>query len=134
MAEDLISSDWLEKTLAFIDRARRELTFQSFIAEKGDRVTGSASCQLFAGLYPSPFTPEYRQYGQEPSHQLRYIWNVYVDTAYHRQGIASQLTSRAINYLKTLGCTRVILHASPFGNPVYERLGFVVSNEMRLDL
>lgn len=36
--------------------------------------------------------------------------------------------------LKSLGCTRVILHASPFGKPIYSHLGFSESNEMQLDL
>jgi GNAT superfamily N-acetyltransferase len=56
------------------------------------------------------------------------------ESPFRRQGIASQLTNKTIEYLKSLGCTRVILHASPFGKPVYESLGFSLSNEMRLDL
>ncbi|BAU66948.1 acetyltransferase. putative [Stanieria sp. NIES-3757] len=126
VSPDSIRDDWLEVTLQFILQARQELSFQAFVAEIEGKIIASASCQLFAGLYPFPFKLEYRQYG--------YIWNVYVESAYRSQGIATKLTNENINYLKSLGCTRAILHASPHGKPVYEKLGFVASNEMRLEL
>ncbi|WP_315788840.1 GNAT family N-acetyltransferase [Fischerella sp. JS2] len=121
-----IHSNWLENTLEFIKRARQELHYKAFVAEIDGKVVGSASCQLFAGLYPVFFTEDYRKFG--------YIWGVYVDSPYRNQGIAKQLTNMAIDYLKAIACTRVILHASPSGKPVYDRLGFVPSNEMRLDI
>lgn len=126
VSPDSIRDDWLEVTLQFIHQARQELSFQAFVAEIEGKIVASASCQFFAGLYPCPFKPEYRQYG--------YIWNVYVESAYRYQRIATKLTDESINYLKSLGCTRAILHASPHGKPVYEKLGFVASNEMRLEL
>ena len=46
----------------------------------------------------------------------------------------NEVSSDAIEYLKSIACTRVILHASPSGKPVYSSLGFSESNEMRLDL
>jgi GNAT superfamily N-acetyltransferase len=121
-----IQSDWLDITLQFIERARRELSYKAFVAEVDGRVVGSASCQLFAGLYPQALGDQYRKYG--------YIWGVYVEPAHRGQGLAKKLTLQAIDYLKSLGCTRVILHASPLGKPVYSSLGFSESNEMRLDL
>ena len=126
VAPDSIRSDWLEVTIEFIAKARRDLSFQAFVAEVDSRVVGSASCQFFAGLYPAPFKPDFRQYG--------YIWNVYVEADYRRQGIATSLTKRAIAYLGSLDCTHAILHASTYGKPVYESLGFVPKNEMILEL
>lgn len=52
----------------------------------------------------------------------------------HAQGIAKALTAACASYLKSIGCNRAVLHASPAGRPVYEQLGFTASNEMRLDL
>jgi ribosomal protein S18 acetylase RimI-like enzyme len=124
--EELILDDWLDITLEFIQKARQELKFQAFIAQGETEIVGSVSCQLFAGLYPSPFKPEYRHYG--------YIWNVYVQPDYRRQGIATQLTESAIAHLKSLNCTKAVLNASPSGKPVYEQLGFVAGNEMTLNL
>lgn len=123
---DSIQADWCDITLQFINQARRELHYQAFVAEIGDAVVGSAGCQLFAGLYPQALAEHYRKYG--------YIWGVYVEPPYRGQGIAKKLTSMAIAHLKSLGCTKAILHASPSGKPVYSSLGFVSSNEMQLDL
>ena len=121
-----IQDDWLEITLEFIAKARQELSFQAFVGEIDGKIVGSVSCQIFAGLYPFPFKPNVRKYG--------YIWNVFVESTYRRQGIGSKLTNKAINYLQSLDCTHAILHASPHGKPVYEKLGFVAKNEMILNL
>ncbi len=104
----------------------QELSFQAFVAKIDNKIIASVSCQLFAGLYPSIFKPNIRQYG--------YIWNVFVESAYRRQGIGTKLTQTAIDYLQSLGCTHAILHASPHGKPVYDNLGFVPKNEMILEL
>jgi GNAT superfamily N-acetyltransferase len=120
-----IQPNWEEITIQFIEQARHNLFYKAFIAEIDQQVVGSTSCQLFAGLYPHILTDEVRKYG--------YIWGVYVEPAYRRQGIAKQLTQTAIDYLKDLGCTQTILHASPLGLPVYQSLGFVSSNEMRFN-
>ncbi|NJM62662.1 MAG: GNAT family N-acetyltransferase [Oscillatoriales cyanobacterium RU_3_3] len=121
-----IEPNWSDIIIKFIDRARQELSYKAFAIEVDGVVVGSTSCQLFAGLYPQALAVEYRKYG--------YIWGVYVEPAYRGRGLGKQLTKMAIDYLKSLGCTRAILHASPSGKPVYTSLGFVASNEMRLDL
>jgi ribosomal protein S18 acetylase RimI-like enzyme len=126
VSADSIEPNWCNITLQFIDHAERELSYKAFVVEVDGTVVGSTSCQLFAGLYPNVLAEQYRKYG--------YIWGVYVEPAYRGQGLAKRLTQKAITYLKTLGCTRAILHASPSGKPVYTKLGFKESNEMRLDL
>ena len=121
-----IDRNWLQTTLEFIAKARQELLFQAFVASIDEKIVASASCQLFSGLYPSPFESSFRKYG--------YIWNVFVESDYRRQGIGSQLTTKAIDYLRTLDCSHAILHASPHGKVMYENLGFVPKNEMILEL
>lgn len=122
---DSIQPNWREITLEYIQQARRELDFKAFVIEVEEKAVGSASCQLFAGLYPLVLAEHHRKYG--------YIWGVYVEPAYRGQGLAKKLTLATINHLKSLGCTRAILHASPSGKPVYTSLGFLESNEMRFD-
>jgi ribosomal protein S18 acetylase RimI-like enzyme len=121
-----IRSDWQELTIEFLNDARRELAYKAFVVEVDGIVVGSAGCQLFAGLYPQIIEDSSRKYG--------YIWGVYVEPDFRGQSFAKRLTSLAVDYLKSLGCTRVILHASPSGKPVYTGLGFSESNEMRFDL
>lgn len=128
VSSNSLREDWREITLKFIQQARQEFSFQGFIAQdiNTNQIVGSASCQLFSGLYPSPFKLEKRKYG--------YIWNVFVESDYRHQGIATQLTNQTIEHLKNLECTRAVLHASPFGKPLYKNLGFIPGNEMILDL
>jgi len=121
-----IEPDWLNITLEYIKQARHTLNYQAFVAEVNEQIVGSASCQRFAGLYPLILKAEHRNYG--------YIWGVYVEPAYRKRGIATQLTQQTIDYLKSLGCTHALLNASPLGKPVYDRLGFTTSNAMQLDL
>ena len=126
VSPDSIDADWQQKTVDFIVEARKNLFFKAYIASIGDRVVASVSCQIFAGLYPMPFVANFRKYG--------YIWNVYVEPEYRRRGIATKLTKKAIAHLHSLDCTHAILHASIYGKPVYEKLGFVPKNEMILKL
>jgi len=121
-----IRSDWLDVTIQFISRARRELCYKAFVAEVDGIIVGSAGCQVNACLYPNILEDHYRKYG--------YIWGVYVEPPQRGRGIAKKLIGTALEYLKSTGCTRVVLHASPSGKPVYSSLGFSQTNEMHLDL
>jgi ribosomal protein S18 acetylase RimI-like enzyme len=124
--DDAIAPNWQEDIIRFIEQARSNLNYSAFVAEIDRKIVGSVSCQLFAGLYPIPFVESYRKAG--------YIWGVYVESEYRQQGIGTKLTEMAVAYLKAIDCTRVVLHASPSGMPVYSKLGFLPNNEMRLDL
>ncbi|MGB3207374.1 MAG: GNAT family N-acetyltransferase [Crinalium sp.] len=121
-----IEPNWQQITLEFIAQARHNLYYKAFVAEIEKQVIGSTSCQLFAGLYPDILKAEYRNYG--------YIWGVYIEPDYRKQGIGKSITKIAVDYLKSIGCTRAILNASPLGKTVYSGLGFSISNAMQLDL
>jgi GNAT superfamily N-acetyltransferase len=121
-----IRSNWHDITIQFISNARRDLFYKAFVAEINHTVVGSASCQIFTGLYPNVLEDHYRKYG--------YIWGVYVEFPHRNQGIAKKLILTMVDYLKSIGCTRVILHATPLGKPVYKNIGFFESTEMRLDI
>ena len=124
--DELLADDWLNDTLRFVKQARAGLEYAAFVAEVAGEPVGSAACQVFAGLYPSVFQSDKRKYG--------YIWGVYVAPEARGQGVAKALTNACTDYLRTIGCTRALLHASPQGEPVYKSLGFEPSNEMRLEL
>lgn len=61
------------------------------------------------------------------------VLNVYVEPAWRRRGIAEALMRTLMTALAARGIRRVVLHASADGRRLYERIGFVPTNEMRLE-
>ncbi len=115
--------NWKAATLGFMAEVSDCHEGCAYVAVDGEFVAGTAQAHISRKLYPQALKPEVRKDG--------YIWGVYVDPAYRRQGLARRLTQACMTHLRDVGCTRVILHASPTGRPVYEGLGFAATNEMR---
>ncbi len=124
--EKTLDENWQTITQEFINDAIDNYSYAGFLLQVDNKTVATAACQLFNGLYPNVFIAQERKYG--------YIWAVFVERAYRRKGLAKAITSSCNNYLKEIGCTKVLLHASPMGKPVYESLGFASTNEMYLDL
>jgi GNAT superfamily N-acetyltransferase len=59
------------------------------------------------------------------------VINVYTEPAYRRRGLAERVMRALLAWSETRGLASVILHASDDGRPLYERLGFAATNEMR---
>jgi GNAT superfamily N-acetyltransferase len=64
--------------------------------------------------------------------QEAYVVNVYTDPAHRRRGLSRRLMEELIGWSRAQGLTRLTLHASVHGRPMYESLGFAPTNEMRL--
>lgn len=62
------------------------------------------------------------------------ILNMYTEPEFRRRGLARSLMETMIAWCRTQGYKTVSLHASDFGRPLYESLGFQPTNEMRLTL
>jgi ribosomal protein S18 acetylase RimI-like enzyme len=60
------------------------------------------------------------------------VLNVYVEPAWRLRGVAEALMRAVLDALTERGIGHVVLHASDDGRRLYERLGFVPTNEMRL--
>ena len=60
------------------------------------------------------------------------VLNVYVEPAWRRRGVAETLMRVVLDALAARGIRRIVLHASDEGRRLYERIGFVPTNEMRL--
>ena len=82
-----------------------------------------------AGLLVTPWVagPE----APEQSHRA-YLLNVYTLPAFRGQGLARQLTEKAIEWCRRQGFAMVWLHASELGRPLYQSFGFLATNEMKL--
>lgn len=61
-----------------------------------------------------------------------YVVNVFTEPEYRRQGLARELMQTVLAWTRDYGFDSVALHATDVGRPLYESLGFVRSNEMRL--
>jgi ribosomal protein S18 acetylase RimI-like enzyme len=55
-----------------------------------------------------------------------------VNAGWRRRGVAEALMRAILDTLAERGIRRVVLHASDDGRSLYQRLGFVPTNEMRL--
>jgi GNAT superfamily N-acetyltransferase len=60
------------------------------------------------------------------------IINVFTEPEWRRQGIGELLMKEIIQWSKEEKLDRLVLHASEHGKKLYQRLGFVLTNEMRL--
>ena len=59
------------------------------------------------------------------------IQNVYTEPAWRRRGLAMLLMKEVISWAQKTGIDSLVLHASDDGRPLYEKLGFIATTEMR---
>jgi ribosomal protein S18 acetylase RimI-like enzyme len=59
------------------------------------------------------------------------VLNVYTDPDWRRRGLGGLLMREVLAWARAERLDRLVLHASDAGRPLYERLGFAATNEMR---
>ncbi len=59
------------------------------------------------------------------------VLNVYTEPAWRRRGLAALLMGHVLDWAKANGVKSLVLHASREARLLYEKLGFVPTNEMR---
>lgn len=59
------------------------------------------------------------------------VLNVFTEREWRRRGLAMLLMHRVLEWTRANDVRSVVLHASDDGRPLYERLGFVATHEMR---
>jgi GNAT superfamily N-acetyltransferase len=106
--------------------------------ESGDYVGWLASCAnkpqsviAGAGIQLQSILPRPLDGSKVGEGRQGIIINVFTEPEWRRQGVATMLMKEIINWSKSERLDRLILHASDEGRAIYERLGFVASNEMR---
>jgi GNAT superfamily N-acetyltransferase len=98
--------------------------------ERPDIIAGGAGIHLREVL-PHPFSAADKASKiAEGRHGT--IQNVFTEPEWRRRGVALLLLQRIIDWACTERLDRLVLHASEAGRSLYERLGFVSTNEMRL--
>jgi GNAT superfamily N-acetyltransferase len=94
-----------------------------FLEEDGQVLAG-------AGIYFGDFPPHW----MDPRPGRAYLLNFYSTPEARGRGYANQLLRESVEECRKRGSTVVVLHASPFGRPIYEKFGFTASSEMMLRL
>ncbi|MEO8028397.1 MAG: GNAT family N-acetyltransferase [Bryobacteraceae bacterium] len=75
---------------------------------------------------------EYVPGPRDPQPRRPLVVNVYTEPEYRRRGLARLLMDELIGWCRAQGFPSVVLHASDDGRRLYESLGFIPTNEMRL--
>ena len=108
----------------FMKRYLEEGSYRGWFAIAPDGKVAAGSGLILTPLVSGPFSPDqaYRAY----------LLNVYTYPEFRRRGLARLLTQEAIDWCRNHNFKILWLHASDFGRSIYESLGFVATNEMKL--
>ncbi|MFC6646864.1 GNAT family N-acetyltransferase [Granulicella cerasi] len=97
-------------------------TYVGLFLEEDSRVLSGG------GVYLMPFPPHWMH--DEPFRA--YLLNFYTAPEARGRGLAKQILQAAVDAAHELGASVITLHASRFGQPIYEKFGFKHSVEMML--
>jgi GNAT superfamily N-acetyltransferase len=106
---------------AFAQWLRETMTagaYRAWLVEDDDRrvVAGGG-----ATIIPWPPGPQY------PGSKLAFVYNVYVEPALRRRGLARMVMDALHAWCREHGVGSVALNASEDGRPLYEAMGYVVT-------
>lgn len=93
------------------------------VEEKGG--PAASGCAWLQPVQPRPGRP----YEVQP-----YLLSMYTEPAHRGKGHAARIVKAAMKWARDAGHPYVSLHASSFGRPIYEKLGFEAMPEMRATL
>jgi GNAT superfamily N-acetyltransferase len=118
-AADPVYRRWLVRER----RAGRLLAW--IVEDNAGRPLGSGAVWL-APVQPRP--------GPLSRPRMPYLLSMYTERESRGLGVASRVVRAAVDWARVEGYSRMTLHASKYGRPVYRRLGFLPGSEMRIDL
>jgi len=113
------------------DRVRELLVSGEYVgwlaspAGRPEQIVAGAGAQLRCVL-PHPASEHAFAEGRQAV-----IINVFTEPEWRRKGLAAVLLGHIIQWSREQKLDRLLLHASEQGRALYERLGFVTTNEMR---
>ncbi len=117
-----------EKTTRYLREAIPSGEYVGFLASpsgRPDTIIAGAGAQVRNTL-PHPRTPPGAMHGRQAI-----VLNVYTEPSWRSRGVAELLMRRVMAWAGEAGMHTLVLHASDAGRPLYERLGFAATNEMR---
>jgi ribosomal protein S18 acetylase RimI-like enzyme len=120
---DALHPTWRQRYLEFYSTRMAQGRAALFLAESDAKPIGVAAVYLMTNHRSEIF-----------GFQSAYVSNVWVEPECRRRGIASKLTSMAVEWAKQKGCEVIRLRSSKMGRSVYAGLGFVTTDEMEFRL
>jgi GNAT superfamily N-acetyltransferase len=123
---DPLSMDAMLATAGpLIGRGLEEGKYRGWLVETpgGGVVAGGGI--IFLEFQPSP---------RDPRPQRAWVVNMFTEPEHRRRGLARRLMKTILAWCRDAGMEFIYLHASDFGRPLYETLGFKPTNEMRMAL
>ena len=124
--DDSVLDRMVNSSRPCIERYLANQTYRGWFAIARDARVAAGVGLLISDLVSGPLSPE----------QTRrpYLLNVYTYPEFRKQSLARRLTEKAIDWCRRDGFKVLWLHASEYGRPLYESLGFIATNEMKLML
>ena len=111
---ELYKQELQQKLQLFFEQSMRESTFFAFLAEvEGREVSWGA---MILKKIPGDFN--------QSSYLEGDILNMYTLPTYRRKGFSSRILERLLSEAKTMGVSKVALHCSKDGEPLYRKYGF----------
>jgi GNAT superfamily N-acetyltransferase len=77
---------------------------------------------------------EFLSHPIDPLPRRAWVVNIYTEPEHRRRGLARRVMETMVAWCRAEGMGFLYLHASDDGRPLYDSLGFKLSNEMRLAL
>lgn len=115
---------WSAPFLAWVSEKLVAGEYLGWLAISEEQVVAGAGLWLHDWI-PSPLAAGVRR---------GYIMNVFTEPEHRGRGLARHLVEEALGYCRTQNIPVAVLHASDAGRPIYETIGFIQTNEMRLKL
>jgi GNAT superfamily N-acetyltransferase len=127
--EDLMNESrlWTERALASGEYVGWLATPKSDLSA----IVGGAGVQM-RQVPPHPFRPPRGDAFAKGKHAI--VLNVFTNPEWRRRGLARLLMEEILRWARAEQLDRLVLHASSDAKPLYEQLGFEVTNEMRIEV
>jgi ribosomal protein S18 acetylase RimI-like enzyme len=130
-----LAADWEQELVgATADYLCDALPRGEYLGWVAESTASGSECIGGAGVQLRPILPRPRLAGDgiELGPEA-IVLNVYVEAAWRRRGVGEALMGAVLAAMTERKVRRIVLHASDDGRRLYERLGFVPTNEMRLE-
>jgi GNAT superfamily N-acetyltransferase len=114
-AEDVAASGPMFRT--WLSAAMPNGTYRAWVVEAGAEIVAGG------GMTVLPWPPG----PQHPGGYVGFVYNVYTDPPHRNRGLARQVMDAIHDWCRAAGIQSVALNASVFGRPLYESMGYRVS-------